>query len=195
MRIPTLALALCAVLPGTSIADDAKPYAIFAGGCFWSIEKAFEHVPGVISAVSGFTGGTVANPSYDLVVTGGTGHVEAVKVTYDPDKVTYDQLLDIYWHQADLTNDRGQFCDFGPQYRSEIFYVTPEQEARAEATRDALSKSGKINGEIVTQIRAAAPFYAAEDYHQNFADKNPDYYKRYRIGCRRDADLAAIWKE
>lgn len=193
MRKSVLALACIALLPASSLAEDAHPYAIFAGGCFWSIEKAFDHAPGVISAVSGFTGGTVKNPSYDEVVAGHTGHVEAVKVTYDPAKTSYDQLLAIYWHQADLTNIRGQFCDYGAQYRTEIFYVTPEQKTAAQETRDALAKSGEVNGTIVTKILPAKAFYPAEAYHQNFADKNPDYYAQYREGCRRDARLAAIW--
>jgi len=194
MRAISLALTLAMLAPAASIAADDQPYAIFAGGCFWSIEKAFDHAPGVISAVSGYSGGTVADPSYDQVTTGRTGHVEAVKVTYDPARTSYAQLLEIYWHQVDLTNAEGQFCDYGSQYRSEIFYVTPEQKAEAEETERALARSGKVNGEIVTQIRAESAFYPAEEYHQNFADKNPDYYQRYRIGCRRDERLAAIWK-
>lgn len=165
--------------------------AIFAGGCFWSIEGAFDETPGVINAVSGYTGGTVPNPTYEQVSAQKTGHVEAVKVTYDPAKISYEKLLDIYWHNVDPFNDKGQFCDYGPEYRSEIFTLN---EAQAKAANDSkLAVEKKLGKTPVTVIKPAVEFYPAEEYHQDYKKKNPEAYKRYRIGCQRDKISEKIW--
>ncbi|MFC3711630.1 peptide-methionine (S)-S-oxide reductase MsrA [Sphingoaurantiacus capsulatus] len=168
--------------------------AVFAGGCFWSTEVAFDKVPGVISTTSGFSGGKVANPSYDRVVSGGTGHLEAVRVVYDPKRVRYAQLLDHYWRSIDPTDPDGQFCDQGASYRTAIF-VTADQRVAAEASKTKLAKSGVLPGLIATKILPAAPFYAADASHQDFHVKNPGRYRMYRIGCGRDAALAKVWKK
>jgi peptide-methionine (S)-S-oxide reductase len=165
--------------------------AIFAGGCFWSVERFFDKVEGVVATVSGFIGGTKKNPTYDEVVTGRTGHVESVQVTYDPKKVSYEKLLDAFWHNIDPLTPNGQFCDFGEQYRTAIFYNDETQKRLAENSKKALQ--GRFKQPIVTQIVSASEFYPAEDYHQDFHIKNPTRYERYRIGCGRDQQLAKIW--
>ncbi|MDO1558438.1 peptide-methionine (S)-S-oxide reductase MsrA [Brevundimonas sp. 2R-24] len=168
-----------------------REVAVFAGGCFWSIEKHFDEMPGVISAVSGFAGGRAANPSYEQVVRGGTGHVEAVRVTFDPERVSYRRLVDSFWRDIDPTDASGQFCDRGDQYRTAVF-VTPGQRAVAQASRQAAQRRlGQRR--IVTPIRASARFWPAEAYHQDFARRNPARYNAYRLGCRRDARLRAVW--
>ncbi|MEJ2700523.1 MAG: peptide-methionine (S)-S-oxide reductase MsrA, partial [Desulfuromonadales bacterium] len=167
--------------------------AVFAGGCFWCTESDFEKVPGVIDAVSGYTGGHVANPSYEEVSSGGTGHVEAVKVIYDPTKVTYAQLLDWFWRHVDPTDAGGQFVDRGSQYRSVIFYADEEQHLLAEASRKNLAASGRFSKPIVTEIRPLGPFYPAEDFHQNYYKKNPVRYHYYRWNSGRDQFLERIW--
>ncbi|HEY2346956.1 MAG TPA: peptide-methionine (S)-S-oxide reductase MsrA [Xanthomonadaceae bacterium] len=167
--------------------------ATFAGGCFWTMEHAFDDVPGVTVAISGYSGGNVANPSYEQVSTGTTGHVETVEVHYDPKKVSYAHLLDIYFHRIDPTQVGGQACDIGDEYRSMIFVQDPVQLKQAEAYSQALEKSGLFHAPIAVQIRVAGPFYAAEEYHQHFTKKNPEYYERYRIGCGRDRRLQAVW--
>ncbi len=191
-----ISIAAAALL--TSIAGQAAPaataVAVFAGGCFWSTEVAFDKVPGVISTTSGFSGGKVANPSYAQVVSSDTGHLEAVRVVYDPKKVSYARLLDAYWRSIDPTDPDGQFCDQGANYRTAIF-VTPEQRAAAEASKARLAKSGVLPGPIATRILPAAPFYAAEAAHQDFHIRNPARYRMYRIGCGRDAALAKVWKK
>ena len=154
--------------------------AVFAGGCFWCTESDFEKVPGVLDAVSGYTGGTVANPTYEQVSAGGTGHVEAVKVIHDPAKVTYEQLLDAFWRHMDPTDAGGQFVDRGPQYRSVIFYADQDQRRGAEASMAALAASGQFDHPIVTEILPLGPFYMAEDYHQDYYKKNPVRYQYYR---------------
>ena len=155
------------------------------------MEKAFEAVPGVVSATSGFSGGTVKNPSYDLVVGGATGHAETVQVVYDPAKVTYAKLLDEYWHHIDPFAVDAQFCDHGPQYRSVVFTHDAAQREAAEATKAAVAK--RFGKPVATAIEPAGAFYAAEPYHQDFARLNPMRYTSYRIGCGRDASLRAIW--
>jgi len=167
--------------------------AIFAGGCFWCVEAAFDPVPGVLSTTSGFTGGHTENPTYDEVSEGGTGHAESVEVVYDPSKLSYAKLLDVFWHNIDPVTANAQFCDHGTQYRSAIFYTGEAQKKAAEASRDALAGSGELPGPIVTQIVPATTFYPAEIYHQNFYKKNPVRYKFYRFTCGRDQRLHDLW--
>ncbi len=173
----------------------AQQTALFAGGCFWSMQKAFDGVPGVASVTAGYAGGTLKNPTYEQVETGQTGHAESVQVIYDPAKITYDSLLQVYWHHIDPTTPNQAFCDHGPQYRSIIFYGNGEQKREAEASRAALDRSGRFHTPVVTAIQAASPFYAAEEYHQQFYKKNPTHYEAYRIGCRRDERLKQLWGE
>jgi peptide-methionine (S)-S-oxide reductase len=169
--------------------------AVFAGGCFWCEETAFEGKPGVISAVSGYAGGHTANPTYDQVSAGGTGHAESVEVTYDPKKITYQQLLDIFWHNADPTDSGGQFCDRGDQYRSQIFYTNENQRKLAEASKAEVMKTKPFSAPIVTQVTPLKAFYPAEEYHQDFYKKNPVRYESYRLGCGRDRRLKELWGE
>jgi len=165
--------------------------AVFAGGCFWCTESDFEKVNGVVSAVSGYTGGQVAKPSYEEVSSGGTGHRESVEVTFDPAKVSYAKLLDVFWHSIDPTDDSGQFCDHGEQYRAAIFYRNAEQKRLAEVSREALRKRFP---RIATDVLPAGPFYPAEEYHQDYYKKNPVRYHFYRFNCGRDARLSEVWK-
>jgi peptide methionine sulfoxide reductase msrA/msrB len=169
--------------------------ATFAGGCFWCMEPPFDKLPGVISTTSGYTGGRVPDPGYQRVSAGGTGHAEVVQVVFDPTKVSYDQLLRVFWRNIDpLAKDR-QFCDSGDQYRSAIFAHGPEQRKRAEASKKELEQSDRFKQPIVTQIADAVTFYAAEDYHQDFYLKNPTKYKFYRWNCGRDQRLKELWGE
>ncbi len=165
--------------------------AIFAGGCFWCTESDFEKVPGVISAISGYTGGSVDRPSYEQVSGGGTGHRESVEVLFDPQKVSYAKLLDVFWHSVDPTDNDGQFCDKGSQYRSAIFYLNDAQRRLAEASKQALEP--RFRGKIATDVLRAATFYPAEDYHQDYYKKNPVRYHFYRFNCGRDQRLRAVW--
>jgi peptide-methionine (S)-S-oxide reductase len=174
--------------PGTSIGT-------FAGGCFWSMQKAFDGVPGVLTVTAGYAGGTKVNPTYQDVETGETGHAESVEVTYDPAKISYQQLLEVYWHHIDPLTVNSAFCDYGPQYRSIIFYHDAEQRRLAEASKRALDESHRFSTPIVTAIQPATPFYPAEEYHQQYYRKNPARYEAYRIGCRRDARLQQLWGE
>lgn len=174
--------------PTRGVASDT---AVFAGGCFWSMEKAFEHVPGVISAVSGFSGGAVANPSYNSVVTGRTGHAEAVQVVFDPARTSYARLLDVYWHNIDPLATDGQFCDHGPQYRTVVFTRGAEQRRLAEASKATMQ--ARFTRPVTTQVANAAPFYAAEAYHQDFAETHAAHYDSYRVGCGRDRRLRELW--
>lgn len=167
--------------------------ATFAGGCFWSIEKLFDNMDGVVSATSGFTGGEVKNPTYNQVVSGRTGHKEAVLVVFDPSKVTYAQLLDAFWHDIDPTSADGQFCDFGPQYRTAVFYRDDTQRRLAEASKQRIDQSKKLKRPVVTEILEAGMFYPAEDYHQDFARRNRAHYNSYLIGCGRDSKLRDVW--
>ena len=166
--------------------------AIFAGGCFWCIEADFEKLPGVLAAESGYTGGRTANPSYEQVSAGNTGHTEAIRVSYDPQRVSYPQLLDYFWRHIDPTVRNRQFCDVGTQYRSGIYWQNEVERKAAESSRDALLASGKLP-HIETEIVAAATFYPAEDYHQDYYKKNPIRYAYYRQGCGRDARVKQIW--
>lgn len=165
--------------------------AIFAGGCFWCMEKPFDEIPGVVATTSGYTGGTLANPTYEQVGRGGTGHFEAVKITYDPTKVTYQKLLDTYWLQVDPFDAFGQFCDKGETYLPAIFYGNDAEKKAAEAAREVLY--ARFKKPIVVQILPAKPFYDAEGYHQDYYQKNPLRYAYYRNGCGRDARLRAVW--
>jgi peptide-methionine (S)-S-oxide reductase len=193
--IAVFVLALLAAAPAAAQSGSAPrtAKATFAGGCFWCVEEAFDKVPGVVSTVSGYTGGTAKNPTYEQVSSGRTGHAEAVQVEYDPSKVTYQKLLDAFWHNIDPTQRDAQFCDHGTQYRSAIFYHDEEQRKLAEASRAALAKDKPFKGEIVTQIARADAFYPAEDYHQDFHKKNPVRYKFYKSGCGREARLQELW--
>ncbi len=166
--------------------------AIFAGGCFWCIEKDFEKLPGVIEVESGYTAGRTANPSYEQVSAGSTGHTEAVRVIYDPAKVSYPQLLDYFWRHIDPTVKDRQFCDVGTQYRSGIYWANEAERKVAEASRDALIKSGKFKT-IHTELAPASPFWLAETYHQDYYKKNPIRYNYYRKSCGRDARVEEVW--
>lgn len=159
--------------------------AIFAGGCFWCMVKPFDQWDGVIDVVSGYTGGHVENPTYRQVTTGTTGHTEAVEITYDPNVISYETLLEIYWNSMDPTDADGQFNDRGDSYRPVIFYTTPEQQRLAEASKQALDASGRFSKPIVVPIQPAEPFYPAEEYHQDFYLKSPDHYNRYAKGSGR----------
>jgi peptide-methionine (S)-S-oxide reductase len=167
--------------------------AIFAGGCFWCEETAFEGLPGVFSVVSGYTGGQKKNPTYEEVSSGSTGHAESVEVTYDPSQMTYEKLLEVFWHNVDPTQANGQFCDHGTQYRSAIFYKDEAQRKAAEESKRRVEEIPRFKGKVVTQIVAASTFYPAEEYHQDFWKKSPVRYQSYRQGCGRDARLKELW--
>ncbi|MBK8231498.1 MAG: bifunctional methionine sulfoxide reductase B/A protein [Candidatus Eisenbacteria bacterium] len=173
----------------------ATASAIFAAGCFWCIETSYEGRPGIRAVVSGYTGGSKENPTYEEVGGGGTGHAEAVRIEYDPAQMTYAQLLDIFWHNIDPTQENGQFCDHGRQYRSAIFYQNEEEHRLAEETKADLAAHADLPGPIVTEIVAASTFYPAEEYHQDFFRKDPLRYQGYRLGCGRDARLKKLWGE
>jgi peptide-methionine (S)-S-oxide reductase len=173
----------------------AQRLATFAGGCFWSMQKAFDGVAGVVSVTAGYAGGTTANPGYEQVETGKTGHAESVQVIYDPSRISYQGLLDIYWHHIDPLTPNAAFCDHGPQYRSIIFYRDAEQQRLAEASKRALDQSHRFPTPIVTAIQPATAFYPAEEYHQQYYKKNPARYEAYRIGCGRDGRLRQLWGE
>ncbi|MBX9747735.1 MAG: peptide-methionine (S)-S-oxide reductase MsrA, partial [Hyphomonadaceae bacterium] len=160
---------------------------------FWCMEHDMGAIPGVISVESGYTGGTLDNPSYEDVLTERTGHYEAVRVRFDSGRITYRQLLDRYWPLVDPTDDGGQFCDRGPSYRTAIF-VTPAQRADAEASRAAIIASGRVNGRVLTPVLDAATFWPAEEYHRNYARRNPVHYAAYRTGCGRDRVLRQVWR-
>jgi peptide-methionine (S)-S-oxide reductase len=197
LSITTLALAACnspasADKPAALAVPSGAATAIFAGGCFWCTESDFEKLPGVISAESGYTAGQTINPTYEQVSAGGTGHTEAVRVVYDPAKVSYPQLLDYFWHTIDPTVKDRQFCDSGTQYRSGIYFQNEAERKAAEESRNALLKEGKVK-QVYTEIEMAKVFYPAEEYHQDYSKKNPVRYAYYRRGCGRDARLAQIW--
>jgi peptide-methionine (S)-S-oxide reductase len=174
-------------------AKPATAKATFAGGCFWCMEEVYDKVPGVIATVSGYMGGQVKSPTYEQVSAGRTGHAEVVQVEYDPTKVSYTRLLEVFWRNIDPTQKDAQFCDQGSQYRSGVFYHDEEQKRLAEASRLALQKNKPFRGEIVTEITQASPFYPAEGYHQDFHQKNPTRYKFYKSGCGREARLQQLW--
>ena len=176
-----------------STATAATAKAIFAGGCFWCVESDFDKVPGVLSTTSGYTGGTVANPSYEQVSAKTTGHAEAVEVVFDPAKVSYSQLEEHFWRTIDPTTADRQFCDVGSPYRTGIFAVDAAQLQQAQASRAALEKSKPFKDPIVTEVVKAGAFYPAEGYHQDYYLKNPVRYQYYRLNCGRDARLKQLW--
>jgi len=191
-----LGLALAAQGQSSKPATKAAPNqakAIFAGGCFWCMEPPYDKLDGVISTTSGYIGGKVKNPTYEQVSSGTTGHTEAVQVVYDPKKVSYEKLLEVFWRNIDPTVRDQQFCDVGTQYRSGIFYLDDEQKRLAELSKVAIDNSKPFKANIVTEITRAAEFYPAEEYHQDFYKKNPVRYKFYRNGCGRDARLQQLW--
>lgn len=167
--------------------------AVFAGGCFWCMEHPFDELVGVVSVVSGYTGGHKNNPTYEEVSSGTTGHAESVEITYDPSKISYAKLLDVFWHNIDPTVKDRQFCDVGTQYRSAIFYTSEEQQRLAENSKRELEQSKRFKGSIYTQIVPATAFYPAEEYHQQYYKKNPIRYKLYRYNCGRDQRLHDLW--
>jgi len=185
------AVLLLAPLPRSAAGAEAK--ATFAGGCFWCMQPAFDRVDGVVSTTVGYTGGHQKNPTYEEVETGQTGHAESIQVTYDPAKVSYAKLLDVFWHNIDPLTANGQFCDHGNQYRSAIFYHDEEQKRLAQESKKALEASGRFTQPIVTEIVAATEFYPAEEYHQKYYEKNPLRYRYYRYGCGRDQRLQEVW--
>src|SRR5512139_1404529 len=192
------ALLLCTVLLACAAARGAETApqgsAIFAGGCFWCLEADFEKLPGVLAVESGYTGGHAVNPGYEDVSRGDTGHTEAVRVHYDPSRLSYAQLLDYFWRHIDPTVKDRQFCDAGSQYRSAIFPATAEELAAAQASRDALLASGRFE-RVETGIAMASAFYPAEQYHQDYYRKNPLRYAYYRRACGRDARIEELWGE
>jgi methionine-S-sulfoxide reductase len=190
-KIIILLFILLVALTNNSIASTSR--AIFAGGCFWCMEAPFEKLDGVSEVISGYTGGSKLNPTYQEVSAGGTGHAEAVEVLYDPQLVSYEKLLDVFWRQIDPTDADGQFVDRGNQYRSGIFYLDAGQKQLAEKSKQQLEKTGRFNKPIVTEITAAGKFYPAEEYHQDYHSKNPIRYWYYRGGSGRDDYLDKVW--
>src|SRR5262245_9420328 len=189
--IAALLLALAA--PAAAADQPALAKATFAGGCFWCMEPPFEALDGVVSVTAGYTGGSKLNPTYEEVSAGGTGHAESIEVAYDPAKISYEKLLDVFWHNVDPTDAKGQFCDHGHQYRTAIFYHDDTQKRLAEASRQAIASSLKVPGPIVTEIVAAGQFWPAEEYHQDYYKKNPIRYRFYRYNCGRDKRLEEVW--
>ncbi len=192
-------LATLAIITALAASAPAAPNqgntatAIFAGGCFWCMEPPFDKLDGVISTTSGYTGGTKVDPSYNQVSSGSTKHREAVQIVYDPKRVSYEKLLEVFWRNIDPLDGRGQFCDKGRHYTSAIFALDDAQRVAAEESKAAIESGGKLNGKIRTEILTAGPFYPAEDYHQDYYKKNPVRYKYYRWGCGRDARLQKLW--
>ncbi len=188
-------LSLIAFQTGADMNDSHRRQATFAGGCFWCMEADFEKIDGVIEAVSGYTGGEMKNPSYEQVSSGTTGHLEAVQVTYDPEKIGYQQLLEVFWRHINPTDAGGQFVDRGPQYRSAIFYHDESQKKAAEASKAKLENAGRFDRPIATEILPLKDFYPAEAYHQDYWRKNPIRYRFYRMGSGRDQFLSQTWKD
>jgi peptide-methionine (S)-S-oxide reductase len=192
-----LLAAACPAVSGASPRGEPAPSsrarATFAGGCFWSMEAPFDKVAGVVSTTAGYAGGNEANPTYQQVAAGATGHAEAVQVVFDPAKVTYDKLLEVFWHNIDPFDAGGQFCDRGRQYRTAIFYEGDDQRRAAEATKESLERSRLLPAPIATQIAPLRAFYPAEPEHQDFYQRNVRRYWQYRTGCGRDERLKLIW--
>lgn len=189
-RIILFSLCIPVFISISSIANAAT--AIFAGGCFWCMQQAFDEVPGVTKTLVGYTGGKTANPTYKQVSSGRTKYYEAIKVTFNPNKVSYKKLLNAFWHNVDPTNGKGQFCDYGPQYRAAIFYLNSNQQQLAKQSKQALLNSKRFK-RIATQILPASKFYPAEKYHQDYYKKNPIRYKFYKFNCGRAQRLKQIW--
>ena len=187
-----LAIVLAVLAAGAAWAQDpAKETAVFAGGCFWCMEEAFDKVPGVLATTSGYTGGQVENPTYQAVSAGGTGHYEAVEVEYDPAKVTYEELLDVFWKNVDPFDPIGQFCDKGDSYKSAVFVANEEERGLAETTKKSIEE--RLKQPVATEILSEQAFYPAEDYHQDYYEKNPARYQYYKWGCGRAQRLEEIW--
>ncbi len=185
----------CLSLPLTIQANQApekSAIAIFAGGCFWCMQPPFDKTPGVIKTIVGYTGGTIANPTYKQVSSGDTGHVEAIEVYYDPKEISYKRLLEIFWHNIDPTDADGQFCDRGSPYLSRIFYLDEQQKHLALGSKEVFLKAKRFP-KIATQVLPATTFYPAEEYHQKYYQKNPLRYKFYRYRCGRDDKLKRLW--
>lgn len=193
MMIGLLATVCTLLAPDSRANAGQLEKATFAGGCFWCMEAPFDQLPGVISVTSGYTGGHQKNPTYNQVSAGGTGHAEAVQIVFDPGRIPYSRLLEIFWHNIDPTVRDRQFCDSGNQYRSGIFYHGEEQRRAALQSKAALEKSKPFKEAIVTEITAATEFYAAEEYHQHYYKKNPLRYTYYRSSCGRDKRLKELW--
>lgn len=189
LRLGVLAL----VFIGGSAHADERATATFAGGCFWCMQPPFDRLAGVVSTTVGYTGGHTKNPTYEEVSAGVTGHTESIQVTYDPKKITYTQLLDVFWHNVDPLTPNAQFCDHGAQYRTAIFFHNEEQKRLAEQSKKDLDASGRFQQPIVTEIVPASEFYPAEEYHQAYYRKNPVRYKYYRYRCGRDQRLEEVW--
>lgn len=188
-----LMLAALSILSLDGTASAAHQKATFAGGCFWCMEAPFDKLDGVISVTSGYTGGITSTPTYEQVSSGSTGHAEAIQITYDPAKITYAKLLDVFWQNIDPTVKNRQFCDIGSQYRSGIFYHDAAQMKIAQQSKSALDKNRPFKEPVVTEIVPASIFYPAEEYHQKYYKKNPLRYKYYRNSCGRDKRLAELW--
>lgn len=195
LRLRVWGALLMTIITGTQAAAYDPPpdaaRAIFAGGCFWCIEAELQELDGVYSVISGYTGGDVAHPAYEQIGTGETGHAEAVEVWYDPKRITYERLLDVFWSNIDPTDAGGQFYDRGPQYRTEIFYLNEEQKALAEASKARLQQ--EMDQPIVTAVTQAGAFYPAEEYHQDYYKNNPLRYNAYKAGSQRDYRLEKVW--
>jgi len=192
-RITVLLFATALFAGAAQTAAAATAKATFAGGCFWCMEEAMDKVPGVISTTSGYIGGTIKNPSYEQVSSGSTGYVEAVEVVYDPQKVSYQTLLDAFWKNHDPTVTNRQFCDVGTQYRPAIFYHDEAQKRLAEASKAKIIQTKPFSQPVLTTIEKAGTFWPAEDYHQDYYKKNPARYKYYATGCGRYRRLEALW--
>jgi len=189
--IALLALAFAALTTPIAAQTPQTASVILAGGCFWCMEPPYDKTDGVIATISGYSGGKTANPTYEQVSAGSTGHIEVVKVEYDPAKVSYEKLLDIFWRNIDPFDADGQFCDKGSQYRSAIFFGNDKEKELAETSKKQIAE--KLGQAVVTDILSASEFYPAEDYHQDYYEKNPLKYKFYRYGCGRDARLETVW--
>jgi peptide-methionine (S)-S-oxide reductase len=191
--VKNLLASVAFALVASSAHAQATATAIFAGGCFWCVEADFDKVPGVISTTSGYTGGTMPNPTYEQVSAKHTGHAEAVQVVFDPARVSYEKLLEYYWHHIDPTTRDRQFCDVGTPYRTAIFAADDAQLKAALASRDAIQKTKPFKEPIVTEVLRSGPFYPAEEYHQKYYRKNPLRYQYYRLSCGRDARVKDLW--
>lgn len=191
----SLLLSILTLYSMTAISAETKAIATFAGGCFWCMEPPFDKLDGVISTTSGYTDGQKKNPSYKEVSAGGTGHTEAIQIEYNPSKISYQELLAVFWKNIDPTTRDAQFCDHGTQYRSGIYYHDEAQRKAAEASLKSLEQNKPFKQAIVTELDPASTFYPAEDYHQDYYQKNPIRYKYYRYSCGRDQRLDQLWGE
>lgn len=196
LKYPFIALVVVMMTMMVEAEEQMRPeYAIFAGGCFWCMEPPFDNTEGVLETIVGYTGGTLDNPTYEQVSRGGTGHREAVRVAFDPARVSYQKLLEVFWRNIDPTQDDGQFADRGTHYRTAIYVLNETQRALAEQSRQALIVSGKFKDPIVTEILEARPFYPAEEYHQNYYKKEQDHYEMYKRGSGRAGFIEHTWKD